>query len=193
METILSLFVALGGLLLSAITIILNHRERVKTRTSAYREALYVKQVESISQLFVSFHATATSSESLRAALQQDDKAIITRFATELEEKHRKTFELFGRVAPFLPNSVMNAAMRYLGLFAAMIEFAETNEGSSIDTLLKAIRTAEIALTLESRKVLGTDTLSRETLNLFSKSESPNYSEILAHYSNGYDAEFKDT
>ena len=180
--------------MLSAITIILNHRERIKTRTSAYREALYAKQVESISQLFDSFHITTTSSEALWAALQQGDKAIITHFATELEEKHRKTFELFGRVAPFLPNSVMNAATRYLGLFAVMIEFAETNESSSIDALLRAIRAAEIELTLESRKVvLGTDTLSGETLNLFSKSESPNYSEILEHYSSGYDTECKDT
>jgi hypothetical protein len=193
METILSLIVALGGLLLSAITIILNHGERAKTRTSAYREALYAKQVESISQLFVSFHITATLSEALRAALQKGDETIITHFTAELERKHRETFELLAKITPFLPNSAMNAATRYLGLFAAMIGFAETNDGSSIDTLLKAIRTAEIELTLESRKVLGTDTLSSETLNLFSKSESPNYSEVLAHYSNGYDAEFKDT
>lgn len=190
---LLSFLIALSSILLGAITIYLNHRERVSERTSAYREALYTKQVDAVSQLFASLQQTSTSSEALRAAMAQDDRRVVEHFSAELEKLFTDTFLLLGRLGPFLANNVMNAATEYLGYFQKLNELTEARQNVSLHSLMDDIRKAEIRLIMESRQMLGTDALSAETMNLFLKHGAPDVEKILQAYSNGYKSEFSGT
>lgn len=188
-----SLLVALGSLALSGVKEYFDYKERIRQRTGAYREALYQKQTDAILDLFRSFQATANESSALFAALYEKESKTISHFAGTLEERHRETFELVGKLAPLLPNAVMNAATHYLRLFILLIEVSESKQHIPLEELRKAIHSAEFALILESRKELGVDALSGETRELFETRSPFDYVEVFEHYTAGYGTEFGKT